>query len=84
MTKEKMIEILIADRCTKKEAEKFANASGGNPGSCIIYPSIEEYQNSIKECGMEPETAEDLRAGKVTDHSVVNYEGNEYVIEYII
>ncbi len=80
----KMIKILIADRCSKKEAEKFANAPGGNPGNCTIYNNIEEYQNSIKMNGMVPETAEDLRAGKIADHSVVNYENHEYVIEYVL
>ena len=78
MTKEKKIEILMADRCSKAEAERLIN------NGCVIFNSIEEYRNSRIENDLDPETAEDLRAGKVADHSVVNYDGHEYVIEYVL
>lgn len=78
MTKEKKIEILMADRCSKAEAERFIN------NGCVIFNSIEEYRDSMIESDLDPGTAEDLRAGKIADTSVINYDNHEYVIEYVL
>lgn len=70
--------ILMNDRCTKKEAERFIESG------TTIYDSIEEYINEMKRSDCyEGETIENIRAGKCTDISAVTYAGHEYCIAYV-
>lgn len=80
MTHEMNMNILLADRCTKNEAERYLKS-----GTIIYTPDefVNEYIPSIKSCGFyEGETLEDARTGKLTDISAVTYNDNEYIIVY--
>ena len=76
MTREKQIEILMEDRCTKSEAEKHLK------NGTIIFEDFEEnfekymdeevYRNMI-------ETGE-----PITDWGVVKLEGKTYYIQYVL
>ncbi len=72
------VTILMADRCTKSEAERHLKLG------TIIFDSIEEYVSELKKTDCyNGETVEDIRAGKCTDISAVTYAGHEYCIEYV-
>lgn len=83
MTREKQIEILMADRCTKSEAEKLLKLG------TIIFDEKSEFLEHINE-GMEededkePYTLDDVKNGWVENASVTNYEGKEFYIVYIV
>lgn len=73
------VDILMADRCTKSEAEKLlANGS-------TVYDNIDEYIESLKARNLyNDETFDDIRSGKSTGVSAVTYAGHEYCIEYVL
>lgn len=72
------IAILMADRCSEKEAKRYLEKG------TMIWDNFDEYIQSLKDSGCyEGETIEDIRAGKVTDRSAVIYQGKEYIIEYV-
>ena len=66
--------ILMNDRCTKNEAERFLKSG------TIIFDSVEEFINSERDTDI---TREDVIQGKIRDVSAVNYGGHEYCIEYV-
>lgn len=73
------IDILMNDRCTKREAEKLLK------NGSIVYENPEEWIINLKACDCyNGETLDDVRAGKIRDVSMVEYEGHEYLIEYVL
>lgn len=77
--RERDIEILMLDRCTKREAERHLN------NGTIVYENPEEYIQSLKDCDCySGETLEQIREGKIRDVSLIEYEGHEYLIEYVL
>lgn len=77
---ERDIAVIMNDNSTKKEAIKhLANGT-------IVYNSVSDWLDSNKANGIDDEdlTEENLRAGKIADISLVKYDGNEYVVEYVL
>ena len=78
MTNEMMINVLIADRCTRTEAEKFLKAG------TTIYTDEQEIVNVAREVSDdEPITLDNIKSGNVTDISYIRYNGNDYYIVYV-
>ena len=81
MTREKMMGILLADRCSTTEAKKYLNEN-----RVIIYDNKDEFLeelNKFKEEDEELITVDQVRNGYIADTSVVEHEGNEYYIMYM-
>lgn len=85
MTKERKIEILMMDGCTKAEAEKFLKNN-----RCTIFTDFEErFESYMKEWGI---AAEDIPKHRrmieekipVTDWGVVETEEQTYYIMYVV
>ncbi len=77
MTREYQFNILLQDRCTRSEAENFLNKN-----RVTIYEDPAEYIQMLKDNDCyEGQTLEDYRRG-LPDHSMVMYEGHEYLIAY--
>lgn len=87
MTREKEIQILMEDRCTKAEAVKHLNQG------TAIYANVDEIIENMDGCGsLEDElegrecTVEELKQmfldGKMPDTGVVTLDGVTYVILY--
>lgn len=77
--KELEINILMEDRCTMHEAIKHLK------NGTMIWDNPEEWIQSLKDCDCyDGETIEDARAGKCANISVVEYQGREYLIEYVL
>ena len=82
MTKDFMIKLLMADRCTKNEALRYLddNVSSCN---CIIYEDLNEYIQSLKDCDCyDGQTIEGLMNNDYVDHSYITYEGKGYLLVY--
>ena len=78
MTNEMMINVLIADRCTRAEAERFIKAG------TTIYTDEQEIVNIAKEVSdNEPITLDNIKNGNVTDISYLRYNDNDYYIVYV-
>ena len=78
MTREREIEILMKDRCTRAEAEKFIKAG------TTIYTDEKEIVEFAKEVSDdETITLDNIRRGNVTDISYVRYNDNDYYIVYV-
>ena len=81
MTREMMMEILIADRCSTTEAKKYLNEN-----RVIIYDNADEFLkelNQFKEGDEELITIDKVKDGYIADTSVAEYEGKEYYIMYM-
>ena len=81
MTREMMMEVLIADRCSTSEAKKYLNDN-----RVIIYENEEEFLkelNQFKEEDEELITIDQVKNGYIADTSVAEYEGKEYYIMYM-
>ena len=81
MTREMMMEVLIADRCSTSEAKKYLNDN-----RVIIYENEEEFLkelNQFKEEDEELITIDQVKNGYIADTSVTEYEGKEYYIMYM-
>ena len=81
MTREMMIEIILADRCRAIEAKKYLNEN-----RVIIYDNKDEFLEELNQSKEEDEemiTVEQVRNGYIADTSVVEHEGNEYYIMYM-
>ena len=81
MTREMMMEVLIADRCSTSEAKKYLNDN-----RVIIYENEEEFlkeRNQFKEEDEELITIDQVKNGYIADTSVSEYEGKEYYIMYM-
>lgn len=86
MTREKQIQILQADRCTRKEAERYLE----NRVTIFTAQDFEaNFDNYMKEWfGTWDE--EEIQAHRkmieqkipLTDWSIVDFEGNTYYIQY--
>ena len=91
MTREKQIEILMEDRCTKSEAEKHLKNGTIIFEDCeenfekymeewkYLAEDEEEYNNMVKSYRNMIETGE-----PVTDWGVVKLEGKTYYIQYVL
>ena len=89
MRKEKMIEILMADRCTKGEAEKFLK------NGTLIYIAKDFESNYMEYASEDHASEEDIKdltdryknmidnQEPITDWSIVNLGGKRYYIEYV-
>ena len=78
MTNEMMIEVLMADRCTRAEAEKFIKAG------TTIYTEEQEIVEVAREVSDdETITLDNIKSGNVTDISYVRYNDNDYYIVYV-
>lgn len=84
--REKEIAILMEDRCTRKEAEKYLK------NGTIVYESIDDWidnlgdliKESLEEYNVDIEGYKKMaRDGGLADTSVVVFEGNEYVVDYV-
>lgn len=72
------INVLLADGCTKKEAEKALQRG------TIVYSSISEYIHELKASGsFEGETAEKIRSGAYADIKAVSFNDHEFLVEYV-
>ena len=81
MTREMMMEVLIADRCSTSEAKKYLNDN-----RVIIYENEEEFLkelNQFKEEDEELITIDQVKNGYIADTSGAEYEGKEYYIMYM-
>ena len=84
MTREREIEILMEDRCTKSEAEKHLK------NGTIIFEDFEEnFEKYMDEWDIEEEEREVYRnmietGIPVTDWGVVKLEGKTYYIQYVL
>ena len=76
MTRELMIEVLMADRCTRTEAEKFIKAG------TTIYTDEQEIIEVAREVSADETTItlDNIKNGNVTDISYVRYNNNDYYI----
>ena len=78
MTNEMMIDVLMADRCTRTEAERFLKAG------TTIYTDEKEIVKFAKEVSdNESITLDNIKNGNVTDISYLRYNGNDYYIVYV-
>lgn len=78
MTNEMMIDVLMADRCTRAEAEKFIKAG------TTIYTDEKEIVEVAREVSEnESITLDDIKNGNVTDISYTRYNDNDYYIVYV-
>ena len=78
MTNEMMIDVLMADRCTRTEAERFIKAG------TTIYTDEQEIVKFAKEVSdNESITLDNIKNGNVTDISYLRYNGNDYYIVYV-
>ena len=84
MTREREIEILMEDRCTKSEAEKHLK------NGTIIFEDFEEnFEKYMDEWDIEEEERESykkmIETGEpITDWGVVKLEGKTYYIQYVL
>lgn len=81
MTKEMMIRIMMADRCTKSEAERFIK------NDSIIWDNYEDFKESCIAGLLDEEdipTLEDIKAGKIEGMSFITFEGKDYIIDYTL
>lgn len=83
MTREKQIEILIEDRCTKADAEKALKR-----GTVIFEDFEEHFDDYMKEWECDEEEIERFREmiqkkDPVTGWGIVDMEGHNYYIAYV-
>jgi len=79
MSRDLEIAVLMKDKCTESEAIKHLDKG------TIVFENPDEWIDSLKDCNCyEGETIEDVRARKVPDVSIVEYDGHEYLIEYCL
>lgn len=72
------VKILMEDRCTRKEAERFLKRG------TVIFDSFDEFADSLKESGIyNGESYEQAVNGQLEGISVVEYQGKEYIISYV-
>ena len=84
MTREREIEILMEDRCTRKEAEKHLK-----DGATIFEDFGENLESYLDEWGIEEEDREAYRKMvtdkiPVADWGIVEQDGKTYYISYVI
>ena len=78
MTNKMMINVLMADRCTRREAERFIKAG------TTIYTDEQEIVEVAREVSDdETITLDNIKSGNVTDISYVRYNDNDYYIVYV-
>lgn len=78
MTNEIMIEVLMADRCTRAEAERFIKA-----GTTIYTDEKEIVEVAREVADDESITLDNIKSGNVTDISYIRYNGNDFYIVYV-
>lgn len=84
MTNEMMINVLMADRCTKSEAEKYLKN-----GSVVFDDFEENFDSYMKEWDCNEEEKEAYRKmidskNPATDWGVVEQDGKTYYIMYAL
>lgn len=87
--KELEIEILMKDKCTRREAINYLEKGA------VIIP-IEEWDEFVAQYDEQYKNSEDLeeyhkeysieniKNGKLADHSYIKYNNKEYIIEYVL
>lgn len=82
MTAEKMIEVFMADGCSRADAEHFVNGTGIG----VVYDDPEDYiynENVFhEEAGEDLISLDDAREGKLKDVHMVTLDDHEYLIAY--
>lgn len=85
-SKERDIKVLMADRCTEKEAVKFLET-----GTAVFSASDFEsnFDSYMSEWGMDADDAEEYRAmiekeKPMMDWSIVYFEDEKYYISYVL
>ena len=84
MTREREIEILMEDGCTRAEAEKHLKAGA------IVFEDFEKhFESYLKEWDMDEDLESDIRKMVETkkpapDWGVVEKDGNIYFIQYFM
>ena len=84
MTREREIEILMEDRCTRAEVEKHLK------NGTVIFEDFEEnFDSYMKEWGCDEEEEESYRKminskHPATDWGVVEQDGKTYYIMYVL
>lgn len=87
MTKELELEILMEDRCTKKEAERLLNNGTTVWAESEILKNLKMFfaEMCVEDEEEKEPYMEMLKGGKpVTDWSVVEYDGRKYYIMYVL
>lgn len=83
---EKEIAVLMEDRCTRKEAERYLK------DGTVVYESFEDWIDNLgdlikeilEEYNVDIDGYKQLaREGGLADTSVVMFEGNEYIVDYV-
>ena len=84
MTREKDVEILMADKCTKSDAEKHLN------NGAIIFEDLKErFEEYAKEWQLDEEERQEFKnmienGEPVQDWGVVELDGKVYFIAYCL
>ena len=84
MTNEMMINVLMADRCTRAEAEKHLK------NGTVVFDDFEEnFDQYMNEWGCDEEEEEEYRKmidfkNPAADWGVVDQDGNTYYIMYAL
>ena len=81
MTKDMMMKIMLADGCTKSEAERFIACDS------IIWENYEDFHASCIAGLLDKDeipTLDDIVEGKVEGMNYITYEGKNYIIEYTL
>ena len=85
MTREREIEILMKDSCTRKEAERFLDRYTEIFKASDFENNLESY---LDDWGIDEDDREDYRrmvsdGDAVTDWSIVELDGEKYYISYV-
>lgn len=93
MTKERQIQILMADRCTKAEAERFLNDGTQIYTADELREILEKWPEELIPENTDPEEVAETKAAylemldhniEMQDHSIVEVDGQKYIIAYVI
>lgn len=83
MTKEKMIEILMYNRCTKNEAINYIKNGTVVLGSNEIDDFLKDFNTSAYDAN-DIVTVERIETGKVVDFDCITFQGEKFYISYVI
>lgn len=85
MDDEKRLKILIKDGNTEDLAKEILSKNPWAVGGCVIFDSIQDYIDILKDNEFYKDiTEEDIKNGCFAHVHVVEYENNDYCIEYIV
>lgn len=93
MTREKQIEILMRDRCTQKEAERFLKDGTQIYTADELRETLDKWPEELIPENTGPEEAAETKAAylemldhgvEMQDHSIVEVDGQKYIIAYVL